>query len=94
MINNVSSINAYNSWLDNSASNVAHATKGGEKSLQSTIVSAQNNSPKLSTTLENRAVELQKEMTDQVMIPKGAEANAAAIRTQDQMNGSLLNLLA
>jgi len=87
-MNNVSSINAYNGWLDNSASNVANATKAGEKSLQSTITSSQNGSPQLSTTMENRASDLQKEMTDQIVIKHSTEADAAAIRTENEMNGS------
>ena len=93
MMNAVSSMNAYSGWLDNSAANVANGTTAQSQNRVSTITS-EGGSPTLNTTVEQKPVRLEKEMTDQVMIPKAAEASADAIRTQDEMTGTLLNLLA
>ena len=93
MMNAVSSLNAYSGWLDNSAANVANSTSSPSQNRSSTITE-QGGAPTLSTTVEQKPVQLEKEMTDQVMIPKAAEASADAIRTQDNMTGALLNILA
>ena len=93
MINAVASLNAYSQWMDNSASNVAGATSASSQTRKSTI-SSDNGSPTLQTTVEQKPARLEKEMTDQVMIPKAAEASATAIRTEDEMMGTLLDLLA
>lgn len=93
MTNAISSLNAYNSWLDNSAANVANSTASNPQERTSTVTS-QNGSPALQTTVEQKNVSLEKEMTDQVILPNTAEASADAIRTQDEMTGSLLNILA
>lgn len=92
-MNAVSSINAYSGWLDNSAANVAGSSNADSVNRQSTITS-QNGAPTLQTRAEKQDVSLEKEMTDQMVIPKAAEADAAAIRTENEMSGSLLNLLA
>jgi len=93
MMNSVSSLNAYSNWLDNSAANVANGSTNQSQSRSSTITS-EAGTPALNTTVEQKPVRLEKEMTDQVIIPKAAEASADAIRTQDEMTGTLLNILA
>lgn len=93
MTNAISSLNAYNSWLDNSAANVANGSTTQVHSRASTITS-EKGSPVLQTQVEEKPVRLEKEMTDQVIIPKAAEASADTIRTEDQMTGTLLDLLA
>lgn len=92
-MNAVSSLNAYNSWLDNSAANVAQSSVK-EPQNRATAITSQNGSPTAATTVEQKPVSLEKEMTDQVIIPNGAEASADAIRTEDEMTGTLLNILA
>lgn len=92
-MNAVSSINAYSGWLDNSAANVAGSNQADSVNRQSTITS-QNGAPALQTQTEKQDVSLEKEMTDQIVIPKAAEADAAAIRTENETTGSLLNILA
>jgi flagellar hook protein FlgE len=93
MTNAVSSLNAYNQWLDNSAANVANSTTAEPTNRVSTVTS-KNDSPSLATNVAQKPVSLEKEMTDQVIIPNAAEASADAIRTEDEMTGTLLNLLA
>ncbi len=94
MTSSVSSLNAYQGWLDNSASNVANATNRNNSAVQSTINEGPGSNPTLSSTPTNQPVEMVREMTDQIVIPEAAEANADAIRTQDEMMGTLLDLLA
>ena len=93
MMNAVSSLNAYSNWLDNSAANVANSSTNQSQNRSSTITSEES-SPTLETTVEQKPVRLEKEMTDQVIIPKAAEASADTIRAQDEMTGTLLNILA
>lgn len=93
MTNAISSLNAYNSWLDNSAANVANGSTAQTQNRTSTITS-ENGAPSVQTQVEEKPVRLEKEMTDQVIIPNAAEASADAIRTEDQMTGTLLDMLA
>ena len=94
MMTSVSSINAHQAWLDNSAANVAGTNNQNPINRESTITSGSTNAPQTVTSVSEKPVEIAKEMTDQIMIPQAAEANADAIRTQDEMTGTLLNLLA
>ena len=94
MMTSVSSINAHQAWLDNSAANVAGVNNQNPLKRESTIASDGANTPQTVTNVSEKPVEIAKEMTDQIMIPQAAEANADAIRTQDEMTGTLLNILA
>lgn len=95
---NVSSIQSHQTWMNNNANNVANVntdrfvpnstviqdTSNG--STQAISQKATDNGSQMSQT------DLAKEMTDQIMIQKGVEANVQSIRTQDEMLGSLLDI--
>ena len=96
---NVSSIQAHQTLLINSAHNVANVNTDGFIPTQTTLndtgngVSAtntkasDNGSPKSQT-------DLAKEIPDQMIAEGGVAVNVTAIKTQDEMLGTLLDLKA
>ena len=98
MINNVSSIQAHQTVLNNSANNVANVNTERYVPRESTIDSPAEGSIRANTqsATDNGSTtsqtDLSRELTDQVVVERSVEANAQAIRTQDQMYGSLLDI--
>lgn len=97
--NNISSIQAHQSMLNNSASNVANVNtnsfvptntniSGGENNVRAENSKADNNGSKMSQT------DLAKEITDQIVSVDATSVNVSAIKTQDEMLGSLLDIKA
>lgn len=95
---NVSSILSHQTFMNNDAHNVANVNtdrfvpqdtiiKEGDKGSTEAITrkAADNGSEKSQT-------DLTKEITDQMTIENVTAANVEAIRTQDQMFGSLLDI--
>lgn len=97
---NVSSLMSNQTYMNNNAYNVANVNTDGYIPRNTTITETQNGATQANTTLstdnssEKSQTNLAKELTDQVTIEKTAGANAQAIRTQDQMIGSLLDIRA
>lgn len=60
-------------------------------SYQSTLNTSANNIAKGSA---NGQTDLAKELTDQIIVQDATEVNATAIKTQDEMLGSLLDIKA
>lgn len=97
---NVSSILSHQTYMNNDAANVANVNtdryvpqntviKEGEKgSTEAVTTKATDNGSEKSQT------NLVKEITDQITIENVTAANVEAIRTQDKMLGSLLDLKA
>lgn len=97
--NNISSMQAHQSMLNNSAHNVANVSTdkfiptntnivGGEKSVRAQSSKADDNGSMRSQT------DLAKEMTDQIVSVDATSVNVTAIKTQDEMLGSLLDIKA
>lgn len=97
---NVSSILSNQTYMNNSASNVANANSDGYIPRTTTINEAQNGGTKANTTMatgtssKQSQTDLAKEITDQMAIEKITEVNIQAIRTQNDMLGSLLDIKA
>ncbi|WP_295054934.1 hypothetical protein [Sulfuricurvum sp.] len=95
---NVSSIMSNQVFMNNSASNVANVNTDSYVPRDTTISETQNGSTKANTTQadsngsEKSQTDLSKEITDQISIEKIAASNVQAIRTQDEMLGSLLDM--
>lgn len=95
---NVSSILSNQTYMNNSASNVANVNTDKYVPRDTTISETQNGGTKANTTLatstgsEKSQTDLTKEMTDQIAIEKVAASNVQAIRTQNEMLGSLLDI--
>lgn len=94
--NNVSSIAAHQSWMNNNANNVANVNsdrflptdtriKGDENSIAAKGVKNED------TFSQNSQTDLSKELSDQISIEKAVAFNVAAAKTQDEMLGSLLD---
>lgn len=95
---NVSSILSNQTYMNNNASNVANVNTDRYIPRNTTISETQNGSTKANTSLaqDNGSLQSQtdlaKEMTDQITIQNTTAANVQAIRTQDEMLGSLLDI--
>lgn len=95
---NISSLMSNQTYMDNSAHNVANVNTDRFKPHNTTISETQNGNTKANTAVaeangsEKSQTNLAKELTDQATIEKVAQSNAAAIRTQDEMLGSLLDI--
>lgn len=97
---NVSSLQAHQSFANANANNVANVNTDGFVPTQTNLVSGEGNSVQASfQSADNNGsnlsqTDLSKEMTDQVVVEKGHAVQGTAIRTQDEMLGSLLDILA
>ncbi len=95
--NNVSSLQANQAFMNTNANNVANVNTDGfipadtrmvdeKTSVRATTSLADDTGSKKSQT------DLAKEVPDQVTIGGVAQANATAIKTQDEMFGTLLDI--
>jgi len=97
---NVSSILSNQTYMNNSASNVANVNSDNYVPRNTTISETQNGRTKANTSLatdngsKQSQTNLAKEMTDQIMIENVNTANVEAIRTQNNVMGSLLDIKA
>ncbi len=95
---NVSSLMSNQTYMNNNAHNVANANTDRFNPHNTTISEMQSGATKANTTIqtsnesEKSQTNLAKELTDQVTIEKVAQSNVQAIRTQDEMLGSLLDI--
>lgn len=95
---NVSSLMSNQVYMNNNAQNVANVNTDGYIPRQTTISETQNGSTQANTKQadsngsERSQTDLSKEITDQISIEKIAASNVQAIRTQDEMLGSLLDM--
>jgi len=98
MSSNISSLMSNQTYMNNNAQNVANVNTDGYVPRNTTVSETQNGSTKANTTLatsngsEKSQTNLSKELTDQISIEKIAASNVQAIRTQDEMLGSLLDI--
>ncbi|MDX1808071.1 MAG: flagellar basal body rod C-terminal domain-containing protein [Sulfurospirillaceae bacterium] len=90
---NVSSMNAYNDWLSNNSNNIANVNTQDYKATNTNITNIKGDVNAVSTK-SSSGTDLTKELTDQISITTGFKADLKAVKTQDQMLGSILNLLA
>ena len=97
---NVSSIQAHQSWMNNSADNVANVNSDRYRPKDTTLQNANGQNVTANTTVADNTgsqrsqTNLAKEMPDQISIQRGVEANANAIKTQNDFFGTLLDIKA
>jgi len=96
---NVSSLIAHHNFANVNANNVANVntdgfvptqttlSEGSGGNVQANFQKADSNNSPLSQT------KLSKELPDQVIVQNGHEVQGTAIRTQDEMLGTLLDIL-
>ena len=90
MINNLNSMLAHQRLMDINANNIANVNTKNFKAVDAKIV----DKLEISTNTSNKGTNLTKELTDQIIIEKGYKAQAPAIKTQDEMTKTLLNIKA
>lgn len=97
---NVSSIQSHTAYMNANANNVANINTDGFVPTDTTLNASEGGgvtasfSQASSNGSQASQTDLSKEMTDQVVIEKAVAANVTAIRTQDEMFGSLLDIKA
>lgn len=95
---NVSSIMSNQTWMNANANNVANVNTDKFVPQETTISETQNGGTKANREMatsngsEKSQTDLSKELTEQKTIEKTTQANVQAIRTQDEMYGSLLDI--
>ena len=94
---NISSIQAHQSYMNANANNVANVNSDGFAPTRTTM-SSSGDAVKATFSQQNidsaskSQTDLTKELTDQISIEKTVGANVSAIKTQDAMFGSLLDI--
>lgn len=88
---NANSISSMSNWMNNSANNVANLNTQ-DYSATRTTMSNSGNAVVANSTKTGNSTDLAKELTDQIVIEKSVDVNAQAIKAQDKMIGSLLDL--
>jgi len=91
MINtNVNSLLAHQTLMDINANNVANVNTEDFKATDAKIV----DKLEISASLGDTGTNLTKELTDQIVIEDGFKAQIPAIKTQDEMTKTLLDIKA
>ncbi len=96
---NVSSITAHQGLLNASANNIANSNTKGFERTQTTIEQSDNQNVKATfEKIENNNLysntDLTKEITDQIVSYHAVGANAVAIKTQNSVADTLLDIYA
>ena len=96
---NISSIGSHQTMLNTGANNIANANSDGfvpkDTKLSNTGSSVTANTRVSDDTgSKNSQTDLAKELTDQIVAQNGTGVNVSAIKTQDEMFGSLLDIKA
>ncbi len=97
--NNVSSIQAHQTMLNTSANNVANVNTDAFKPSDTRITEKQNSVTAYNTKSDDNGsvksqTDLTKEIPDQIVAQNATSLNVSAIKTQDEMFGTLLDIKA
>ena len=88
---NANAMSSISNWMNNNSHNVANVNTENFSATRTTMNNSGNAVVAQSAKTQN-GTDLSKEMSDQIVIDKGFEANAQSIKTKDDMIGSLLDL--
>jgi len=89
MINNINSLKVHQTLMDINANNIANVNTKNFKPDEAVI----GNNLEVNSQKGDR-LELSKEITNQVVIENGFKAQVPAIKTQDEMTKTLLDIKA
>ncbi|MCW8839015.1 MAG: hypothetical protein OQK11_09975 [Thiovulaceae bacterium] len=97
--NNTSSVLAHQTMLNNSANNVANVNTDGFIPNNTNIINQDNSikanlSESTDTGYKRSQTDLAKEIPEQMIAQDGVAVNTTAIKTQDKMFGTLLDIKA
>lgn len=95
MINNsVSAINAYGTMLNNTANNIANVNTEGYTTFETTMQENAGGGVSASTSRTNAdRVDLSKEAVDLIIAENGMKANIAVLRTAQETQKSVIDML-
>ena len=85
---NLNAMQAHGMWMNANAHNVANVNTGNFDSLRTTIDAG----PRAVTRPSGTPTDLSGEIPEQVAISGGFSAQVSAIRTRDEMVGTLLDM--
>jgi flagellar hook protein FlgE len=85
---NVNSMIAHQTWMDQSANNVANINTEAFEANRTVL----EEGPMPVSESTGEATDLAKEMTDQIVASDGFEVQASVIKTYDEMLGTLLDM--
>ncbi|WP_457563565.1 flagellar basal body rod C-terminal domain-containing protein [Caminibacter pacificus] len=88
--NNVNSLIAHQTLMDINANNVANVNTENFNATDAKIV----DKLEISSRDTQKPTDLTKELTDQIVIEEGFKAQVPAIKTQDEMTKTLLDIKA
>ncbi len=96
---NISSINSHQTMMNTSANNLANVSTDGFRPSDTKISSSADSTTantRLSddTGSKKSQTDVAKELTDQIIAQDATAVNVSAIKTQDEMIGSLLDIKA
>lgn len=97
---NVSSIQAHQTFMNNNANNIANVNTDGFRPNDTRLRNSSEDTVTADSRLaddngsEKSQTNLAKELPDQISITTAVSANVNAIKTQDEMFGSLLDIKA
>ncbi len=91
---NVNSMIAHSDWMGNNAHNVANVNTECFDASRTLMSQDVGGNVMESTAMTGSKTDLSRELTEQVLIENGFDANASVIKTEDEMLGSVLDMLA
>ncbi|MDA7816813.1 flagellar basal body protein [Sulfurimonas sp.] len=96
---NISSIQAHQTMLNTSANNIANVNTDKFRPNDTRIVENQNSVTAYNTKVDDSGstksqTDLAKEIPDQIVAQDATSVNVSAIKTQDEMFGTLLDIKA
>ncbi|MEO1928549.1 MAG: flagellar basal body rod C-terminal domain-containing protein [Nautiliaceae bacterium] len=89
MINNINSLQAYQTLIDVNANNIANVNTEDFNSTDARIVDKLDIS-----SYQEEGVNITKELTNQIVIEDGFKAQLPAIKTQEEMDKTILDIKA
>ena len=85
---NVTSLQAHTAWMNQNAHNVANVNTEGFDASRTAL----DQGPEAVSQPTGQPTDLSRELPEQVVIEGGFSAQVSAIRTQDAMTGTLLDM--
>ncbi len=88
IITNINALQAHQTLMDINANNVANVNTEDFQATDAKIVDKLD----ISATTSKYGTDLNKELTDQIVIENGFKAQISTIKTQDEMTKTLLDI--
>ncbi len=89
---NVSSMGAHTDFLASNANNIANVNTNPFNANQVVLDNSAQGNVKAVVSSTNSPTELSRELTDQIVIENGFDAQIRSIKTEDEMVGTLLDM--